>query len=60
MVIFLHREKISTSYDREIPDDIKTDVIIAKQRNGPVGTIQLAFIPEYTKFETLAKPSENP
>ncbi|HEC61715.1 MAG TPA: replicative DNA helicase [bacterium] len=60
VVIFLHREKISTSYDREIPDDIKTDVIIAKQRNGPVGTIQLAFIPEYTKFETLAKPSENP
>jgi len=33
------------------------EVIIAKQRNGPVGTIKLAFIKEYTRFENLA-PSE--
>ncbi len=30
------------------------EVIIAKQRNGPVGTVKLAFIKEYTRFETLA------
>jgi replicative DNA helicase len=31
------------------------EVIIAKQRNGPTGTIKLAFIKEYTRFETLAQ-----
>jgi len=31
------------------------DVIIAKQRNGPVGSCKLAFLKEYTKFENLAK-----
>jgi replicative DNA helicase len=34
------------------------DVIIAKQRNGPVGTMKLAFISEYTRFEDLAKGEE--
>ena len=29
------------------------DVIIAKQRNGPVGTVKLAFIKEYMRFENL-------
>ncbi|RMD47018.1 MAG: replicative DNA helicase, partial [Aquificota bacterium] len=31
------------------------EIIIAKQRNGPTGTIKLAFIKEITKFENLAK-----
>ncbi len=31
------------------------EVIIAKQRNGPTGTVKLAFIKEYTRFETLAQ-----
>ena len=31
------------------------EVIIAKQRNGPTGTVKLAFIAEYTRFETLAQ-----
>src|SRR3989338_6575378 len=31
------------------------EVIIAKQRNGPTGTVKLAFISEYTRFETLAQ-----
>ena len=34
------------------------DIIIAKQRNGPVGTMKLAFINEYTRFEDLAKGEE--
>ncbi|UCD55152.1 MAG: replicative DNA helicase [Candidatus Omnitrophota bacterium] len=34
------------------------DVIIAKQRNGPVGTVKLAFISEYARFEDLAKGEE--
>jgi replicative DNA helicase len=31
------------------------EVLIAKQRNGPTGTVKLAFIKEYTRFETLAR-----
>ena len=31
------------------------EVIIAKQRNGPTGTVKLAFISEDTRFETLAQ-----
>ena len=31
------------------------EIIIAKQRNGPTGTVKLAFINEYTRFETLAQ-----
>ena len=34
------------------------DIIIAKQRNGPVGTLKLTFINEYTRFEDLAKGEE--
>ena len=55
VVIFLHRERISGGMDDEIPRDIETDLIVAKQRNGPVGSLKLAFIPEYTKFENFAR-----
>ena len=30
------------------------EIIIGKQRNGPVGTVKLAFIKEHTRFENLA------
>ena len=49
VVVLLLREE----YYR--PDDLdlkgKAEVMIAKQRNGPVGSIQLTFIREYTRFE---------
>lgn len=32
------------------------EIIIAKQRNGPVGTLKLTFIQEYTRFENIARP----
>jgi len=34
------------------------EVIIAKQRNGPVGSMKLSFIKEYTRFENLARAEE--
>jgi replicative DNA helicase len=52
VVIFLHREKNPDKASDE--SEIPTDLIVAKQRNGPIGTIKLAFIPGYTKFENLA------
>lgn len=55
VVIFLHRDR-GTEFDEEqLPQNIVTDLILAKQRNGPVGTVQIAFIPKYTKFEALAR-----
>jgi len=35
-----------------------SDVILAKQRNGPVGTVRLAFLSEYTKFSNLSRLEE--
>ncbi len=51
VVCFIHREEY---YDRE-NEDIKgqAEIIIAKQRNGPTGTIKLAYLADYTRFENL-------
>ena len=52
VVCFIHREEY---YDRENEDlKGKAEIIIAKQRNGPTGTIQLAYLADYTRFENLA------
>ncbi|QEN06117.1 replicative DNA helicase [Thiospirochaeta perfilievii] len=53
MVMFLHRDRGIDSDDGP-PDSIETELIIAKQRNGPVGVVKMAFIPHYTRFEPLA------
>ncbi len=50
VVLFLHR-------GRDGGDDqpvMETELIVAKQRNGPIGTVKIAFVPEYTRFESLA------
>ena len=53
MVMFLHRDSGENSEDGP-QDSIETQLIIAKQRNGPVGTINMMFIPHYTRFEPMA------
>jgi replicative DNA helicase len=43
-------------YEKEKEDAKgKAEIIIGKQRNGPIGTAELAFIHEHTRFENLAK-----
>ena len=55
LVVLLLREEYYTPTE----DNKGTaEIIIAKQRNGPVGSIKLAFINEYTRFEDLAKGEE--
>lgn len=49
VVFFLHREK-EPDINAEV---IETELICAKQRNGPVGTIKLNFYPALTKFEDI-------
>ncbi|MDP8290178.1 MAG: replicative DNA helicase [Candidatus Susulua stagnicola] len=56
VVVLLFREEYykPTDENRGI-----ADVIIAKQRNGPVGTIQLTFLKEYTKFVDISREKED-
>ncbi|MBQ7933836.1 MAG: hypothetical protein IJ327_03495, partial [Lachnospiraceae bacterium] len=35
-----------------------SEIIVAKQRNGPIGTVYLAWLPEYTKFANLERRRE--
>lgn len=52
VVCFIHREEY---YDRENEDvKGKAEIIIAKQRNGPTGSVNLAYIADFTRFENLA------
>ncbi|MFO8063408.1 MAG: replicative DNA helicase [Spirochaetota bacterium] len=53
VVIFLHRERGSDRSGDEHPSVMETELVVAKQRNGPVGTVKIAFVPKYTKFESL-------
>jgi len=56
LVLFLHRER-NLDRDGDSHDNnpvIKTDLIVAKQRNGPTDTVNVAFIPHYTRFENLS------
>ncbi|QQO08079.1 replicative DNA helicase [Breznakiella homolactica] len=57
LVMFLHRERESDKKTSEAEQSkvIQTELIIAKQRNGPVGTVDIAFLPRYTKFENFSR-----
>ncbi len=55
VVMFLHRDRLSDSKDGDQPAAIDTELIIAKQRNGPTGTVDIVFLPSYTKFENKAR-----
>ena len=50
VVMFLYRDDY---YNHDAQDKGISEIIIAKQRNGPIGTVQLAWLPEYTKFANL-------
>lgn len=52
VVMFLYRDDYYNK-DTDMPNI--AEVIIAKQRNGPIGTVQLLWQPEFTKFVNLAK-----
>jgi replicative DNA helicase len=53
VVCFIHREEY---YDRENEDlKGKAEIIIAKQRNGPTGSVNLAYLADYTRFENLSQ-----
>lgn len=51
VIMMIYREEV---YDKDTTRKGIADIIIAKQRNGPTGEINLTFLGEYTKFENLA------
>ena len=54
VVMFLHREEY---YNKDTEDKNIGEVIVAKQRNGPLGTVKLAWLGEYTTFVSLQRES---
>ena len=52
VVMFIYRDDY---YNKDTEKPNVAEIIIAKQRNGPVGTIELAWLPDYTQFKNLAK-----
>ncbi|MEY3402677.1 MAG: replicative helicase, partial [Cyanobacteriota bacterium] len=52
IVMMLYRDEY---YSPDTPDRGIAEVIIAKHRNGPTGTIKLLFDPQFTKFKNLAR-----
>ena len=52
MVMFLYRDDY---YHKDTENPNIAEVIIAKQRNGPIGTVELVWLPDYTKFANMKK-----
>lgn len=48
LIVFIYRDEV---YNDESPDKGIAEIIIGKQRNGPIGTVRLTFLGKYTKFE---------
>ena len=53
VIMFIYRDEV---YNPETPDKGIAEIILAKQRNGPVGRLKLTFLGEFTKFENYANP----
>lgn len=53
VIMFIYRDEV---YNPETPDKGIAEIILAKQRNGPVGRVKLTFLGEFTKFENYANP----
>ena len=52
VVMFIYRDDY---YNHDTDKKDVAEIIIAKQRNGPIGTIELAWLPNYTKFANMEK-----
>ncbi|MFO1518375.1 MAG: replicative DNA helicase [bacterium] len=55
VIMFIYRDEV---YNKNTADKGISEILISKQRNGPVGAVRLAFLNEYTRFEDLAAVSD--
>ncbi|MCC6473377.1 MAG: replicative DNA helicase [Burkholderiales bacterium] len=53
LILFIYRDVV---YNPGTAEPGKAEIIIAKQRNGPIGTVDLTFLGEHTRFENYASP----
>jgi replicative DNA helicase len=53
VIVFIYRDEV---YNPESQDKGTAEIIIGKQRNGPIGTVRLTFFGEFTRFENAAHP----
>ena len=51
MIMFIYRDEV---YNEDTEYKGQAEIIIGKQRNGPIGTCRLAFIGKHSKFQDLA------
>ena len=51
MIFFIYRDEV---YNEESPDKGIAEIIIGKQRNGPIGTVKLTFLGKHTRFENYS------
>ena len=54
VILFIYRDEV---YNRDSGEKGKAEIIVGKQRNGPIGTVNLTFLGQYTRFENYAAPS---
>lgn len=52
LIVFIYRDEV---YNENSTDKGKAEIIIGKQRNGPIGTVHLTFLGEYTRFDNYAE-----
>lgn len=52
LILFIYRDEV---YNPDTADKGKAEIIISKQRNGPIGTVDLTFIGQFTRFENYAQ-----
>lgn len=55
LIAFVYRDEV---YNKESEDKGKAEIIIGKQRNGPIGTVSLSFQGQYCRFVNFASPQE--
>lgn len=53
VITFIYRDEV---YNEDSPEKGVAEIIIGKQRNGPIGTLRLSFLGEFTRFENYAPP----
>ncbi len=62
VVMFLNRPEVynKEKYDDGLPTEGTGEIIVGKQRNGPINTVRVAFVKDFARFENLAYSYENP